>query len=172
MAGVVATFPLLVPPFFLLLYSKSLGLSASAGSSLVTGYNFLSTIGRLIYGFRADAIRPLNSLFLSLLLSAASILVIWPVSNSFGPLITFIIINGAANGGFFAIISTVVRTVFGSARVSVAMGMIVTGWAGGYLMGAPITRYLLEAYGGENSTLIAYHPAGVRAGGHNQTQHK
>ena len=29
---------------------------------------------------------------------------------------------------------TVVGNVFGSARVAVAMGMIVTGWAGGYLM--------------------------------------
>ncbi|KAK4692793.1 hypothetical protein P7C71_g4478, partial [Lecanoromycetidae sp. Uapishka_2] len=44
------------------------------------------------------------------------------------------------------------------------MGMIITGWAGGYLMGAPIAGYLLEAYGGENSTLSAYHPAMFYAG--------
>ena len=29
---------------------------------------------------------------------------------------------------------TVVGNVFGSARVSVAMGMIVSGWVGGYLL--------------------------------------
>jgi hypothetical protein len=36
--------------------------------------------------------------------------------------------------GFFATMPTVLGNVFGSARVAVAMGMIVTGWAGGYLM--------------------------------------
>jgi hypothetical protein len=34
-AGAVGTFPLLVPPFFLPLYSASLGLSASTGAGLV-----------------------------------------------------------------------------------------------------------------------------------------
>ncbi|KAL2048725.1 hypothetical protein ABVK25_011042 [Lepraria finkii] len=163
-AGAVATFPLFVPPFFLPLYSNSLGLSSNAGAGLVAGFNFSSAVGRLICGLAADKLGPLNSLFMSLLLSAASMLVIWPVSNSLGPLIIFVGINGAANGGFFATMPTVVGTVFGSARVSVAMGMIVTGWAGGYLMGAPIAGYLLEAYGGEHSTLMAYHPAMFYAG--------
>lgn len=115
--------------------------------------------------------------------------VIWPVSDSLGPLVVFVIINGAANGAFFATMPTVVGTVFGSQRVSVAMGMVVTGWAGGYLMvraylppmseerpesdramlidslqGAPIAGYLLEAHGGEKSTLAAYHPAMFWAG--------
>jgi predicted MFS family arabinose efflux permease len=63
-----------------------------------------------------------------------SMLVLWPVSNSIGPLIAFVIINGMSNGGFFSTMPTVVGNVFGSARVSVAMGMIVTGWAGGYLL--------------------------------------
>ena len=47
---------------------------------------------------------------------------------------SFVIINGASNGGFFATIPTVVGSEFGSQRVSVAMGMIVTGWVGGYLL--------------------------------------
>lgn len=61
-------------------------------------------------------------------------LVLWPVSTSFGPLVAFVIINGAANGGFFACMPTVVANVFGAARVSVAMGMVVSGWVGGYLL--------------------------------------
>lgn len=68
------------------------------------------------------------------MLSAVSMLALWPVSSTLGPLIAFVIINGAANGGFFSTMPTVVGAVFGSRRVGVAMGMIVTGWAGGYLM--------------------------------------
>jgi hypothetical protein len=51
-----------------------------------------------------------------------------------------VIINGTGNGGFFSTIPTVVGRVFGSARVSVAMGMMVTGWAGGYLMASEISH--------------------------------
>ncbi|KAF4631797.1 hypothetical protein G7Y89_g6331 [Cudoniella acicularis] len=164
LAGAIATFPLFVPPFFLPLYATSLGLSQSAGAGLVAGFSFSSAVGRVGCGFLSDSIGPVNTLLFSLILSAISMLVIWPVSNSLGPLIVFVIVNGAANGGFFSTMPTVVGSVFGSRRVSVAMGMIVTGWGGGYLMGAPIAGYLLAAYGGENSTLKAYHPAIFYAG--------
>jgi predicted MFS family arabinose efflux permease len=49
--------------------------------------------------------------------------------------------------------------MFGSTRVAVAMGMVVTGWAGGYLMGAPIAGYILNAFGGEEAGFKAYRPA-------------
>jgi MFS family permease len=134
MAGAIATFPLFVPPFFLPLYSTSLGLSQSTGAALVAGFNFSSAVGRLCCGFLSDSIGPVNTLLLSLILSALSMLAIWPVRSSLGPLVLFVVINGAANGGFFSTMPTVVGAVFGSRRVGVAMGMIVSGWAGGYLM--------------------------------------
>ncbi|KAJ7197815.1 major facilitator superfamily domain-containing protein [Mycena pura] len=163
-AGALGTFPLFVPPFFLPLYAASVGLSPSAGAGLVAGFNFASAVGRLGLGFVSDRIGPVNVLFLALLLSAISMLALWPVSTSLAPLIVFVVINGAANGGFFSMMPTVIGTVFGPARVGVVMGMIVTGWVGGYLMGAPIAGYLLNAYGGADSTLSAYHPAMFYAG--------
>ncbi|KAI1916749.1 Lysophospholipase 1 [Ophidiomyces ophidiicola] len=134
LVGAIGTFPLFVPPFFLPLYTNSLGFASSTGAGVVAGFNFSSAVGRLICGFFCDRIGPLNTLCGSLLLSAVSILVLWPVSLSIGPLVAFVIINGMANGGFFSTMPTVIGNVFGSARVSVAMGMTVTGWVGGYLM--------------------------------------
>ncbi|EAU39319.1 conserved hypothetical protein [Aspergillus terreus NIH2624] len=163
--GAIATFPLLVPPFFLPLYTDSLGMSSSAGAGVVAAFNFSSAVGRLICGFCSDLAGPLNTLFLSLLLSALSMLVLWPASTSIGPLIVFVIINGMSNGGFFSTMPTVVGNVFGSARVPVAMGMVVTGWAGGYLLGAPIAGYILDASGGEGNGVGAYRPAIFYAGG-------
>ncbi|KAF7590770.1 hypothetical protein BBP40_002386 [Aspergillus hancockii] len=164
-AGAIATFPLLVPPFFLPLYTESLEMAPSAGAGVVAAFNFSSALGRLLCGFCSDYVGPLNTLFMSLLLSALSMLILWPVSTSMGPLIVFVVINGMANGGFFSTIPTVVGNVFGSARVSVAMGMIVTGWAGGYLLGAPIAGYILNASGGEDAGVGAYRPAIFYAGG-------
>ena len=136
-AGAIATFPLLVPPFFLPLYSRSLGLSSSIGAGLLAGFNFSSAVGRILCGFLCDKFGPLNTLFSALLLSAVSMLALWPASTTLAPLAVFVVINGTANGGFFATMPTVVGNVFGSQRVSVAMGMIVTSWGGGYLLVNP-----------------------------------
>jgi MFS family permease len=159
LAGAIATFPLFVPPFFLPLYSNSIGLSASTGAGLVAGFNLASAFGRIGFGLICDWIGPIHALFLSLLISSISMLAIWPVSQTLAPLVLFAIIGGAGNGGFFSTIPTVVGSIFGSSRVTVAMGMVVTGWAGGYLMGAPIAGYILAAFGGEEAGFQAYRPA-------------
>lgn len=165
LVGVIATFPLLVPFIFIPLYSSSLHLSSNAGAALVAAYNISSAIGRLTAGIAGDSLGPLNTLLIVLFFTTISIFVIWPVTHSLGPMILFVIMNGASNGGFFATIPTVVGSEFGSQRVSVAMGMIVTGWVGGYLLGAPIAAYILEAHtSGGNNSPKAYHPTMFYAG--------
>lgn len=133
-ASAVATFPLLVPAFFLPLYSQSMGLSPSTGAGLLAGFNFSSALGRIFSGFLADKIGGTNALLGGLLVASLAMLGLWPASTSVGPLAVFAILSGATNGGVFATIPTVVGNVFGSARVSIALGMIVTGWGAGYLM--------------------------------------
>ena len=91
-------------------------------------------------------------------------LAIWPVSKTIGPLIVFVILNGAANGAFFATVPTVVANLFGVAKVAVAMGMVVTAWTGGYLLGAPIAGYILGATGSEHD-VNSYLPSIFYAGG-------
>lgn len=48
------------------------------------------------------------------------------------------------------LLCTVVANIFGSARLSVAMGMVVTAWTGGYLLGSPVADYILSATGDEH----------------------
>ena len=133
-AGSVATFPLLVPAFFLPQYSHSIGLSSGVGVALLTAFNISSAVGRIMCGYLCDKLGPLNTLGSSLMLGAIGMLILWPNSTTLGPLAVFAILNGASNGGFFSTIPTAVGNTFGSARVAVAMGMIVTGWGPGYLL--------------------------------------
>ncbi|GJN74779.1 hypothetical protein PLIIFM63780_009830 [Purpureocillium lilacinum] len=163
-ASAIGTFPLYVPPFFIPLYTKASGLSSSTGAGLVAGFTLASAVGRIMCGLACDRIGAVNTLIVSLILTGISMLAIWPASHSLGPLIIFVLISGAANGGFFSTMPTVVSNVFGSARVSIAMSMTITGWVGGYLMGAPIAGYLLQAYGGADGGLKAYRPAMFYAG--------
>jgi MFS family permease len=157
--GVIATFPLFVPPFFIPLYAGSVGLSASTGAALLAGFNLASAFGRIGFGLICDFVGPIHALLIGLILSATSMLAIWPVSQELGPLILFVVIAGAANGGFFSSIPSAVGSVFGTNRVTVAMGMIASGWAGGYLLGGPVAGYLLAAFGGEEAGFRAYRPA-------------
>lgn len=165
-SGVFVTFPLLVPPFFLPLYAQSLHLPTSTGAILVCVFNFCSAGGRILMGYLSDKLLgPLNALLLSLTITALTLLLLWPTSTSLPELTAFVILNGASNGAFFAIMPNVVGTLLGNARLAVAFGMIVTGWTGGYLMGAPIAGYILNAYGGEDGGIAAFRPAVFWAGG-------
>ncbi|KIJ69501.1 hypothetical protein HYDPIDRAFT_24336 [Hydnomerulius pinastri MD-312] len=159
----IATFPLLVPPFFIPLYASSLNLSINLGSVLLAVFNISSAVGRVGFGSFCDVVGPLSSLSLSLIVSAISMLAIWPESNTLAPFVVFVVINGLGNGGFFATMPSVVGHVYGS-RVSIAFAMVVTSWSIGYIMGAPVAGYILEQYGGSDAGRAAYRPAMYYAG--------
>lgn len=177
----IASFPLLVPPFFIPLYASSLGISAGIGSLLLASFNLSSAFGRVGFGYLCDIIGPISSLCLALTVSALSMLAIWPVSTSLAPLVIFIIISGAGNGGFFSTMPSVVTHMYGNSRVASALAMIVSAWTGGYVLvcsrtrfgshimtlrsqGAPIAGWILERYGGSEAGRAAFRPAMYYAG--------
>ncbi|KAJ3880451.1 major facilitator superfamily domain-containing protein [Lentinula edodes] len=164
LGSAIGTFPLLVPPFFLPLYTNSLGEAASVGSVLLAVFNVSSALGRVSFGALCDVCGPITSLSLALILSALSLLAIWPVSSSLAPLIIFAILNGFGNGGFFSTIPSVVAHMYGPIRVTTVFSMVLTGWAAGYLLGAPVAGWLLDAYGGSGAGIVAYRPAMYYAG--------
>jgi MFS family permease len=53
-----------------------------------------------LFGQLADWIGPVNALILAMLINALGMLVIWPVSDSLGPLIAFVILGGMTAGEF------------------------------------------------------------------------
>jgi MFS family permease len=167
LAGATGTFSLFVPPYYLPLFAQSLGLSSSTGAALVAAFNACNAIGRFGGGPLCDKIGPTNTFLITMTLNAVSMLAIWPVSSTLGPLVTFAVLNGVANGSFFTVLPTVVASIFGPGRAAVAMSMSTTGWTIGYLMGAPIAGYLLQAAGGEKDQrdVGAFRPAIFYAGG-------
>ncbi|KAJ4171840.1 hypothetical protein NW754_007435 [Fusarium falciforme] len=164
LAGGIGIFPLLVPPFFIPLYTQSMGLSTSTGAALLAGFSCSSAVGRIVSGQLCDILGPLNTLGAFFLGNSLTMIALWPASTTLAPLAVFAVLNGLMNGGFFSCMPTAVGNVFGSARVSTAVGMIIVGWVAGYLFGSPIAGYLLEAYGGADEGLHAYRPAMFYAG--------
>lgn len=166
LASAFGTFALFVPSYFLPLYAQSAGLSSQTGAALVAGFNACTAIGRLGAGWVCDRIGPMNTFLLTMALNAVSMLAIWPISNSLGPLTVFAIVNGVANGGFFVSLPTTVASMAGPGLAALAMSMNTTGFAAGYLLGTPIAGYLLQATGADKNTAIdLYRPAIFYAGG-------
>ncbi|KAH7930880.1 MFS general substrate transporter [Leucogyrophana mollusca] len=164
LSSLVATFPLLVPPFFIPLYASSIGISDTLGSILLAVFSLSSAAGRIGFGYLGDIIGPITSLFLTLVVCSVSVLAVWPVSASLAPFVVFVIINGAGNGGFFATMPSVVGHIYGSKRLSTALAMVVSAYSAGYLMGAPVAGFILERYGGNSAGRAAFRPAMYYAG--------
>lgn len=166
LAGAIGTFALFVPPFFLPLFARSIGLSASTGAGIVAGFNACTAVGRLGAGFACDKFGPTNMLLLTMAVNAVSMLSIWPVSYSIGPLVIFAALNGIANGAFFVTMPTAIGRMMPPGEAAVGMGMAITGWTGGYLMGSPIAGILVAATGAEKlHTVEPYRAAIFYAGG-------
>ena len=166
LAGAVGTFALFVPPFFLPLFAHSIGFSPSTGAGIVAAFNACTAIGRLGAGFACDGFGSTNVLLLTMALNALSMFAIWPVSDTIGPLVVFAAINGIANGSFFVTMPTAIGRMIGPGQAAVGMGMAITGWTGGYLMGSPIAGILISAAGAEDThTIVPYRAAIFYAGG-------
>ena len=166
LAGAVGTFALFVPPFFLPLFAHSIGLSASIGAGIVAAFNACTAIGRLGAGFGCDKLGSTNMLLLTMALNAISMLAIWPVSDTIGPLMVFAAVNGIANGAFFVTMPTAIGRMIGPGQAAVGMGMAITGWTGGYLMGSPIAGILIAKTGAQQAHVIEpYRAAIFYAGG-------
>ncbi|KAI4189341.1 MAG: hypothetical protein L6R41_001519 [Letrouitia leprolyta] len=165
-AGAIGTFALHIPPYFLPLFAHSIGLSASTGAGIVAAFNGCAAVGRFAAGFACDKLGSTNVLLLTMILNAMSMLAVWPVSETLGPLILFAALNGVANGSFFVAMPTAINRVAPPGKAAVGMGMAITGWTGGYLMGSPIAGMLIAATGAEKAHGVEpYRAAIFYAGG-------
>ena len=160
-AGAITVFALYVPPFFLPIFSQSIGLSISTGAALVAGFGASTTIGRLLSGFACDKIGPVNTLVLTVLVNALSMLAIWPVSSSLAPLIMFALINGCANGSFFVAMPTAIAAVAGPGVASSAMSVGTSFWCPGYLLGTSIAGILITSTGADKASSIEPYRAAI-----------
>lgn len=166
LAGAASTFALFVPPFFIPLFSNSIGFSPSTGAGLVAGFGLSTTIGRMLSGVACDKIGALNTLAITMFANAISMLAIWPVSSTLAPLVIFAAINGAGNGSFFVAMPTAIAALSGPGLASRAISIGTSFWTPGYLLGSPIAGILISSTGAASSSSIGpYRAAIFYAGG-------
>lgn len=69
--------------------------------------------------------------------------------------------NGIANGAFFVIMPTAIGRMVGLGQATKGIGMAITGWTGGYLMGSPMAGMLIAAFGAENAHSVVPYTAAI-----------
>jgi MFS family permease len=165
-SGVVGVFCIYAPPFFLPAVTTSLGFSSSASSGVVACFNASMAIGRLTSGFACDKFGSMNTLLLAMALNGITMFTIWPFASTLAVLIVFSILNGIANGTFFAALPTAVARLAGKRRGAGAVSITITGWTPGLLVGNPIAEFLIGAMGASSSnSIVPYRPAIFYIGG-------
>ncbi|POR31510.1 Uncharacterized protein TPAR_08278 [Tolypocladium paradoxum] len=160
-AGAIGIFALYVPSFFLPLVASSLGISASTAAGLMACFNACMALGRVGSGIACDTLGSTNTLLLTMALNAVTMLAIWPFSSSLAPLMVFAALNGMSNGAFFVSMPTAVGRLLGPGLAAAGMGMAMTGWCVGDLLGNPIAGFLIEATGADHATSIVPYRAAI-----------
>ncbi|PHH90189.1 hypothetical protein CDD83_4288 [Cordyceps sp. RAO-2017] len=162
--GLLTCFPLLVPPYFIPIFARSISQSGSTGVIALTVWNLSSTVGRVVAGLAADSfLGPVNSTIVAVLCCGLSALVIWPFASDVAVLSLFSVVSGIGCGAFFSLFPTVVGAVFGVGNVMAVLPMLWASWFFGYFFGTPIASRLY-ALAGTDADTTQYRPAAYYAG--------
>ncbi|KAE8154175.1 major facilitator superfamily domain-containing protein [Aspergillus avenaceus] len=165
-AGFIGIFALYIPSFFLPTVATSIGLSSTTASGVMACYNACMAIGRLASGIACDKLGSTNMLLLTMALNAVTMLAIWSTASTLAVLMLFAALNGIANGAFFVTMPTAIGRLLGPNAAPAGIGMAITGWSVGDLLGNPIAGFLIAATHADRATsIVPYRSAIFYAGG-------
>ncbi|TDZ33645.1 Aspyridones efflux protein apdF [Colletotrichum spinosum] len=161
---VLACFPLFIPPYFIPIFSRSMGYSKETGVIILAAWNLASTLGRIGAGWIADSVLgPVEGLAICMLFMSLSSLVVWPLSSSIGIFAVYLVFNGIGCGAFFSLTPILVSNTFGAENALSIIPVLWTTWFCGFFFGTPIASGLYSL-SGDADGLEAFRPAAYYAG--------
>ncbi|GAA6057689.1 hypothetical protein JCM3770_003845 [Rhodotorula araucariae] len=116
----------------------------------------LSGIGRVMGGFIADRIGPVNTLISSFFLGGVLQLAIWPRMHSFATIMTFACLYGWFGSWFVPLLAPACAQIFGTKGLATMVGFGVLCNAPGQFLGGSIAGWVLGAAGGNYGTVGYY----------------
>ncbi|KAI0758964.1 MFS general substrate transporter [Fomes fomentarius] len=114
----------------------------------VTMLNFSATAGRALVGFAADRIGPVNALWMVVMLSGLTQLLVWSFVSTYAGIMAFGIMYGFVCGCFLSLSPAVSAQLYGSSRLAGLSGLMLLFNLPGNSAGAPLGGAILSATGG------------------------
>jgi MFS family permease len=137
----------LLPLTFLVQYSLALGYTASFGAILLAVSNGVNSAFRILTGFAGDKFGRQNTLILTVIGSAITVLAFWQTSTSGEGnrrlWIMFVVFYGVAGGGYNALFPTTVVEVFGLQAYASVNGFMYFVRGLGAMVGSPVGGRIL-----------------------------
>ncbi|TFK90900.1 MFS general substrate transporter [Polyporus arcularius HHB13444] len=146
-------------PIFLLptfTVEKAPGLSELMSALPLTVLNVSAALGRILVGFAADKLGPVNALWVAITLSGLTQLVVWTFVSTYAGIMVFAILYGFFCGCFLSLVSAVAAKVYGADRLAGLSGLLLLFNAPGYAAGAPIGGAILGATGNSWRVVAVY----------------
>ncbi|CCT75311.1 related to protein MCH2 (monocarboxylate permease homolog) [Fusarium fujikuroi IMI 58289] len=163
----LSCFPLFIPPYFIPIFTRSMGYSNQIAIIILAAWNLASTVGRVLGGYTADhLLGPLNSLIVCLLFIGLSSLVVWPLASSVGIFSIFLVFNGIGCGAFFSLVPPMLGSTMGPENTLGILPIVWTTWFCGFFFGTPIASGIYSLAGDNNDSLSVFRPAAYYAGAH------
>ena len=126
-------------------------MTAQKASVVIAIANGSSTFGRVAFGLLSDHVGVLNMLSISISIATLAVLIVWPLSKSFGVEIAFGILYGMFSGAYWTLVPLAAVKLFGADMLARWSGIIYTIVSFGILIGNPVTSVILDKQGhGEN----------------------
>ncbi|KAJ4031236.1 hypothetical protein NW758_012589 [Fusarium oxysporum] len=166
----LSCFPLFIPPYFIPIFTRSMGYSQQIAIIILTAWNLASTVGRVLGGYTADhLLGPLNSLIVCLLFIGLSSLVVWPLASSVGIFSIFLVFNGIGCGAFFSLVPPMLGATMGPENTLGILPIVWTTWFCGFFFGTPIASGIYSLADSSSHSLSVFRPAAYYAGVANST---
>jgi MFS family permease len=138
---------LYVPFVFIAPMAVQSGADPVRAASLISVIGFASTAARMLFGLIAARIGVVAAYRTTIILIWASFLILVP-ARSFGALLIFALIFGAAYGGNIALMPAMLGHFYGVASLGTVTGALFTSASVGALLGAPLIGLIVGASGG------------------------
>ncbi|PIL31292.1 MFS general substrate transporter [Ganoderma sinense ZZ0214-1] len=136
----------MVPNYYLTTYSVSvLSYSSSTGSLLLALNTAANTVARIGMGVLADRVGRQNTMVLSVIFSAVSVLALWYDSDP-ARFLAFIVFYGMLAGGYSALFPTTISEIYGIQNYASMNSAIYFVRGIGVLCGAPIAGIILGSH--------------------------
>ncbi|KAL1917461.1 uncharacterized protein VTP21DRAFT_3854 [Calcarisporiella thermophila] len=153
--GFFISFGYMAPFFYLNSFALHIGVEPTLAATLTGIMSGTNSCFRILLGFVSDYFGRLNTLLWCTLFAGLVTMIIWPLSNSLGVLIIFVILYGGLGGAYVSLYPVVISDLVPPEDLNNALALVYSISIFGYLCGPPLAGILLDMTGRENFVPLA-----------------
>lgn len=136
-----------IPFIFITQFSSNLGISDTLAAVPLTVMSFASVPGRILIGYLADRVGPLNTYLIVVVGSGVLQLTLWLTASSFPQVMAFAVLYGMLAPGYAGLLPQIAVALFGPGELASSVGLLLLFQAPGQLTSGPLGGAVFDSSG-------------------------